>query len=75
MSKSDCIKWLKNPFFDPISNAKIQNKNDYNKWAIATLVQVDPAEIYEISEEMFNILGLNDIFEPITIEDDIKNNL
>lgn len=64
MSKKDCRKWLKNPLVDPLSNKPVDDKEIFTKWAIATLSQLKPIEIYNLSQDMFNVLGLNDIFEP-----------
>lgn len=64
MSQNDCKKWLQNPLIDPVTNKPVNDKNVFTKWAIATLSQLSPIEIYNLSEDMFNVLGLNNIFEP-----------
>ncbi len=62
--KSDCIIWLKNPLYDPISQKNISNNLiNFTQLSCVTLKLLTPDEIYEINENMFKILGLNEYYD------------
>jgi hypothetical protein len=61
-----CKQWLLNPIRNPISgDIIINNFEEFNKLALNTLELLEPIEIYNINIEMYKVLGLDELFEPV----------
>ena len=60
---SICKKWLLEPKIDPETGENITDINIFTKLAMLTLKTLKPEEIYVLNKDMFDVLGLNDIFE------------
>lgn len=58
-----CIQWIKNPIIDPIEHNTIQELSVFQNLCLNVLNKIKPSTIYEMNIDLFNILGLDDVFE------------
>lgn len=58
-----CIQWIHNPIVDPIEHETISELTVFQNLCINVLKKVNPAMIYQLNIDLFNILGLDDVFE------------
>jgi hypothetical protein len=61
-NKKDCIIWLKNPQYDPIT-FEILDKTKFYKLSLLSIKLLDIEQIYIINKDMFYILELDKYYD------------
>jgi hypothetical protein len=62
---SECIKWLKFPKYHPRTGKNMSNYPEtvYKELCITCINKLEPLEIYEYNIDIYNLLGLNKLYE------------